>query len=66
MSNLGKIRAILWDKIGSRLFACTPQNAYVFRTLMLKFFGMRCGSRVRVRSPFVRMCMLVCGVLTFM
>ena len=49
MSNLEKIRAMLWNKIGSRFFACTPQNAYAFRTLMLKFFGMKCGLRVRVR-----------------
>jgi len=44
-----KIRAMLWSNIGSRLFACTPQNAYAFRTLILKFFGMKCGARVRVR-----------------
>lgn len=43
------MRAILWRTIGIALFSCTPHNAYVFRTTLLKLFGMKCGKRVRTR-----------------
>ena len=43
------LRPMLWRTIGIALFSCTPHNAYVFRTALLKLFGMRCGKRVRVR-----------------
>ena len=44
-----RFRAIAWSYIGKPLFACTPHNAYVFRTTLLKLFGMKCGKRVRAR-----------------
>jgi putative colanic acid biosynthesis acetyltransferase WcaF len=43
------LRPILWRTIGVTLFSCTPHNAYVFRTALLKLFGMKCGKRVRAR-----------------
>lgn len=42
-------RKIIWQTIGSALFSFTPHNAYVFRTALLRFFGMKCGKRVRAR-----------------
>ena len=43
------VRNIAWQILGRRLFAWTPHNAYVYRTWLLKLFGMKCGKRVRLR-----------------
>lgn len=47
------LRAFLWNSIGQTLFACTPHNAYKYRTALLKCFGMQCGTRVRTRRTVV-------------
>ncbi|HIN09749.1 MAG TPA: colanic acid biosynthesis acetyltransferase WcaF [Phycisphaerales bacterium] len=44
-----QLRSIIWRTVGIAIFSCTPHNAYVFRTALLKLFGMRCGRRVRTR-----------------
>ena len=43
------MRSFLWKCVGQPLFSFTPHNAYVYRTTLLKIFGMQCGNRVRAR-----------------
>ena len=46
---MNSIRHLFWNLIGKHLFACTPHNAYRYRTALLKISGMKCGRRVRAR-----------------
>ena len=40
----------MWKFFGSPLFMMIPHLAYSLRTNILKLFGMKCGTRVRVRK----------------
>ena len=46
---MSPLRSILWTLVGQPLFYCSLHNAYFYRTLLLKLFGMKCGKRVRLR-----------------
>jgi putative colanic acid biosynthesis acetyltransferase WcaF len=46
---MNSIRSFFWTFVGQPLFAFTPHNAYIYRTAILKLFGMKCGNRVRLR-----------------
>ena len=46
---MNSLRGIIWVALGKPLFLCTPHNAYLYRRLILRLFGMKCGRNVRIR-----------------
>jgi acetyltransferase-like isoleucine patch superfamily enzyme/glycosyltransferase involved in cell wall biosynthesis len=46
---MSSLRGIIWAAVGKPLFLCTPHNAYLYRRMILKLFGMKCGRNVRIR-----------------